>query len=169
MASKFQALGAEVEICCNFKVVNTVSKLLEHFLDVDICVGIHGAGLANCAFGRSGMVVTELMQEHGFGTELYMKIAHMNRGNYIFHDFRGAKKLMGKNGGAILNEESANDLALLSFALLPKNKEISIIQESSVNLVNKRSKISSSVLENVLAPEIGKYIYGIQNGNASKI
>jgi hypothetical protein len=72
----FTAQGADAEICCDFSVVNTVQKLMDHFLDVDVCVGLHGAGMANCALGRSGMVVTELMQEHGYGTELFMKVTY---------------------------------------------------------------------------------------------
>jgi capsular polysaccharide biosynthesis protein len=32
--------------------VSTIEAVIDHFHDADICVGIHGAGLANCVLVR---------------------------------------------------------------------------------------------------------------------
>jgi len=41
-----------LEICCDFTYVSTIEAVIDHFHDADICVGIHGAGLANCVLVR---------------------------------------------------------------------------------------------------------------------
>ena len=72
----FQQRGFTAAICCDYKVVNSVDAFLDYFLDVDICVGVHGAGLANCALGSHGMVVVELQTHHAFGFDSYLKVIH---------------------------------------------------------------------------------------------
>jgi hypothetical protein len=73
LRSLFVKRGAEsAEICCDFSPSRFVSSVpageyskkernmqktrayADLFWDVDICVGIHGAGLTNCALGREG-------------------------------------------------------------------------------------------------------------------
>ena len=54
--------------------------------DIDICIGAHGAGLTNCAFGREGVVLVELQQQFAYGFDSFQKIAHMNRGHHVFYD-----------------------------------------------------------------------------------
>lgn len=41
-----------LEICCDFTHVSTIEAVIDHFHEADICVGIHGAGLANCVLVR---------------------------------------------------------------------------------------------------------------------
>ncbi len=52
MVSVLRGRGLDVGICCDFKYVNTVDKLIDQFLNVDVCIGMHGAGLSNCILGE---------------------------------------------------------------------------------------------------------------------
>jgi hypothetical protein len=97
-----EALGYSVEVCCDFQVVNSMSLVLEHFLDIDICIGIHGAGMTNCVFGRPGMIVLELQTFHGYGVLSFPKLAHMAGGDYIAHDMRGMRKVPGRSQAGIV-------------------------------------------------------------------
>lgn len=45
-----------LEICCDFSYVSTIEAVIDHFHQADICVGIHGAGLANCVLVRAKLV-----------------------------------------------------------------------------------------------------------------
>jgi len=46
----FEEIGAVVVPCCNYKKVNSVAEAVPYTFDIDICIGIHGAGLINCGF-----------------------------------------------------------------------------------------------------------------------
>jgi hypothetical protein len=104
-----EALGYSVEVCCDFKVVNTMPLVLEHFLDVDVCIGIHGAGMTNCIFGKPGMIVLELQTFHGYGVLSFPKLAHMAGGDYIAHDMRGMRKIPGKSHAGIVLPDALLD------------------------------------------------------------
>lgn len=118
LADVFRAQGAEVIICCDFAQLNTVEKVVATFWDVDICVGVHGAGMINCVFGRPGLVVVELQNHHAYGLETFMRMAHMARGNYIFYDVRQAHKVAHeKVGGAHLNQSLVQRIVATSLAL----------------------------------------------------
>ena len=111
MMRGFQRQGDAVEVCCNFTAVNTIALLLEHFQDVDICVGIHGAGLTNCAFARPGVVVVELQVFHAYGVQSFPKIAHMAGGDYVVHDLRGLRKVPGRSMyGIVLPEQTVQNV-----------------------------------------------------------
>ncbi len=85
----FEAKGAHAVICCDFaRVVTTVPRLLSYFSHADICVGMHGAGLANCVFMRPQGIVMEIQSNYGFGFDSYLKIAQMQEGFYIAYDSR---------------------------------------------------------------------------------
>lgn len=120
MMSAFQKQGAEVTICCDFAHVNTVEKLVEVFWDVDICVGVHGAGLSNCIFGSPGMVLVEFQTHHAFGFDSFMKIAHLAKGHYLMYDVRNApvqSKGGDANAGANLQDTLLANLAQTALAL----------------------------------------------------
>jgi hypothetical protein len=51
LKKSFIKFKANAAICCDYKVVTTTSKLLSYFGYADICIGIHGAGMANCMLG----------------------------------------------------------------------------------------------------------------------
>jgi hypothetical protein len=111
----YEKLGFNTEICCDFSMVNTVPLLLEHFLGVDVCVGIHGAGLTNCVFGRPGMTVVELQTHHGYGSLLFHKIAHMAGGQHLFYDLRNIEKMKGvKDAGFELGTQMLQELTSLT-------------------------------------------------------
>jgi hypothetical protein len=117
---------AEVVICCDFKVVNSIEKVLEIFWNADICIGIHGAGLANCLFGNIGMVMVEFQTHHMYGFDSFMKIAHMTLGHYLFYDIRNAEKYSGSEGpGAILKDNVLNDIVGLSLRLFYYSRDYS--------------------------------------------
>ena len=54
LLTAFRERGASAVICCDFSIVDSVPKLLSYFGHMDICVGIHGAGLSNCILGKEG-------------------------------------------------------------------------------------------------------------------
>lgn len=115
----FQSEGAEVSICCDFSQLKTPSRFLEQFWDIDICVGVHGAGLSNCVFGREGMVVLEFQTYHNFGFDSFMKIAHMTRGQYLMYDVRNASVMGGKDGGGgiVVQEKMLRKIVLTALSL----------------------------------------------------
>lgn len=119
LADVYRAQGAEVSICCNFTQLNTVEKVVAAFWDVDICVGVHGAGMINCVFGRPGLVVVELQNHHAFGLETFMRMAHMARGHYVFYDVRSARKIANDvSGGAHLTPSLVTRIVDTTLALL---------------------------------------------------
>lgn len=113
----FAEYGADVFICCDFRVINTVEKMIEVFWDVDICVSIHGAQISNCIFGSPGLVVFEFGSWHGYGVDVYMKLAYMMMGNYIFYDLRNPEKKTDMPGpGAVLSLPILHDVVQLCLA-----------------------------------------------------
>jgi hypothetical protein len=146
--------AAHVVVCCDFdtqyKSMNTPSspsgnndvkissksrETIEDFVDdfhdrIDICIGIHGAGLGNCALGSPGMVMIELQTLHNFGFDSFMKIAHMARGSYAFFDLRPWIRTMTKSQdssihgqGMVLNEAVLQDIVDLSLAMWEHNQQ----------------------------------------------
>eukprot|EP01041_Mallomonas_annulata_P013378 gene13378-28363_t len=107
--------GFDGEICCNFQVVNSPVKLVEHFGNVDVCIGIgvHGAGLSNCVLAKQGSVLVELQQSHAFGFDSFMKVAHMTAGSYVFMDIRSFPVHRGKGAGTVLSVQSVTDMVRL--------------------------------------------------------
>lgn len=118
IADTFRSYGAIVEICCDFKIVNTPSKLLEHFANVDICLGMHGAGLANCVLGREGLVLVEAQHQHAFGFDSFTKIAHMAGGTYVFYDSRNVVKARGPGAGSVLSHDTIDNMARTAIRLV---------------------------------------------------
>lgn len=127
----FQRRGAKAVVCCDYKHVNTIPKLVSYFGYADICIGMHGAGMSNCILGGKPQVVVELQNHHAFGYDNYIKIAHMSGGSYVFFDSRGVQKVHGVGGGAIIppqSVESIVDLALNAYSLLHDQPLIRIEQ-----------------------------------------
>ncbi len=117
LAQRFIQQGFDAEVCCDFNIVNTVEKLIEKFINVDICIGVHGAGLANCVLAKSGMTMVELQTHHNYGSLLFQKIAHMASGHHIFHDIRVANRMVSDPAlrqGYVLSEAQISDIIDLS-------------------------------------------------------
>jgi len=111
----FEAQGAHAIICCNFKTtVRSSTELIQFFSQADICVGMHGAGLANCVLGPEKQVLVELQTHHAFGFDSYMKIVHMSKGSYIFYDSRDTPKLRASGAGAVIPEGDIKQLVEMS-------------------------------------------------------
>ena len=114
----FEDRGAKAVICCDFVEVNTVPKLMKYFGFVDICIGIHGAGLTNCAFASNRLILIELQGQWAFGFDSFMKLAHMSNGLYIHYDIRNLPLNYGLGAGAMLDTstiEQLVDIALLLY------------------------------------------------------
>mmetsp|Transcript_27353 Transcript_27353/g.51087 ORF Transcript_27353/g.51087 Transcript_27353/m.51087 type:complete len:94 (-) Transcript_27353:538-819(-) len=45
--------------------------------------GVHGAGLGNCILMPPGGLLVELQPLYAFGSDLFMKMAHMSRATYV--------------------------------------------------------------------------------------
>lgn len=122
----FQRAGSPAVVCCNFKQVSNPTKLLSYFGHVDICIGIHGAGLTNCAFASENMILVELQNEHAFGFDSFMKISHMANGVYVFYDLRNKEKFRGIGAGAILDQftiDSIVDISLRLFSFIEDQRK----------------------------------------------
>lgn len=63
LKESFIDFGADATICCDYKVVNTTSKLLSYFGYTDICIGIHGAGMTNCMLGLYNLYIIKLLYQ----------------------------------------------------------------------------------------------------------
>ncbi|RYG68730.1 glycosyltransferase family 61 protein [archaeon] len=105
--------GADALICCDFAAQST-EVFLDLVLHVDICVGVHGAGLANCALASPGAVMIELQTNHNFGFDGFMKIAHMTGGHYLFVNVKRARQ---DAEGIHVPFEVLQDISLLSVRL----------------------------------------------------
>jgi len=98
--------------------VNTVPKLMKYFGFVDICIGIHGAGLSNCALASDRLILIELQGQWAFGFDSFMKLAHMSNGLYVHYDIRNLSLNYGLGAGAMLDTstiEQLVDIALLFY------------------------------------------------------
>jgi hypothetical protein len=142
----FEARGASAVICCNFKYVNTASALMSYFGHVDICIGIHGAGLSNCVFGKDGLVMLEMQVHHAYGFDSFMKIAHMAGGSYLFYDTRETPKLRAKGAGAILDQQTVEKMADLALEYYYKQHD----KQSNNNGVQPFSKSRGVDVDNTI-------------------
>jgi hypothetical protein len=61
--------------------------------------------------------VVELQNDHAYGFDSFMKIAHMMNGVYIFYDIRNEKKHRGKGAGAILSSATINSIVNLCYVI----------------------------------------------------
>lgn len=132
----FKAKGSPAVICCNFQYVSTTKRLLSYFGHANICIGIHGeitltefclntgntridsgAGLTNCILSSENVIVVELQNDHAYGFDSFMKVAHMMNGVYIFYDIRHEKKHRGKGAGAILPASTIETIANLCLSI----------------------------------------------------
>lgn len=114
----FQKRGAKAVVCCDYKHVNTIPKLVSYFGYADICLGMHGAGMSNCILGGKPQIVVELQNYHAFGYDNYIKISHMSGGSYVFFDSRSVQKIHGPRGGAVIplpTVETIVDLAMNAY------------------------------------------------------
>lgn len=171
LAVHFQRAGFATEICCDFQTVNTVALLVDKFQDVDICVGIHGAGLSNCIFGRRGVVIVEFQTHHNFGSLLFQKLAHMASGHHVFYDARFAGKMQGKlKGGIILTKTAMQEVVVLSKKIYAHSERTRLVER--LNRSNKRSALTCEQLRqagaltgNSLSATIEAWL-GTGDGNA---
>ena len=114
----FEDRGAKAVICCDFSEVNTVPKLMTYFGFVDICIGIHGAGLSNCGLASDRLILIELQGQWAFGFDSFMKLAHMSKGLYLHYDIRNVPLHYGLGAGAMIDTttiEQLVDIALLLY------------------------------------------------------
>jgi len=122
MIELFRLHNAEASICCSFgsksNPEEAAKEIAQALWDVDICIGIHGAGLANCVLGAEGMIVVELQTHHNYGFDSFMKIAHNALGHYLFYDIRKAKVYHGQDGaGTLLTDQNIQDIVYLALGL----------------------------------------------------
>jgi hypothetical protein len=111
----YRSYGATVEICCDFSL--SAQAITEKIWDTDICIGIHGAGLTNCIFGREGIVIIELQTDYNFGLDTFLKIAHMMKGHYMLYDIRQAPLHRGVGAGSKLSDKVIEDIVYLSYGV----------------------------------------------------
>jgi len=107
---QYENEGFRAELCCDFAQINTVDKLIRQFQDVDVCVGIHGAGLTNCVLGKRGITIVEFQVNYAYGTTYFHKLAHMASGHHVFYDIRGAQY----NRGYTLTADMSSDIVDVS-------------------------------------------------------
>ena len=105
----------EARRCCDWGSMKGAKEVAVMFANADVCISVHGAGLANCVFGPPRMVVFEMQapsQEY-FGFDPFIKLAHMAGGGsygvYI------PEKLTPS--GIVLNNDSISDIVFTSLGL----------------------------------------------------
>ena len=144
----------DVIVCCDFKQphLNTVDKFITYFHDnIDICIGIHGAGLGNCALGSPGMIMIELQTLHNYGFDSFMKITHMTRGHYAFYDLRpwvaNGGNNMGK-GGMMLTSGVLHHIVTLSISLWKYSLSALPVLEANVQYYLQHTNYQTTATEN---------------------
>ena len=140
----FEDRGAKAVICCDFVEVNTVPKLMKYFSFVDICIGIHGAGLSNCALASDHLILIELQGQWAFGFDSFMKLAHMSNGLYIHYDIRNLPLNYGLGAGALLDTNTIEQLVDISLLLYLQYKVIT--KPSNYHHATSLSNIDSTLL-----------------------
>ena len=77
LIEELRGRGHSVDGCCDFRQdIKRTADALARFGNIDVCMGIHGAGLGNCIFGPPGMVIFEVqVRFHNFGFDGFMKIS----------------------------------------------------------------------------------------------
>eukprot|EP00607_Mallomonas_marina_P005390 CAMPEP_0182439404 /NCGR_PEP_ID=MMETSP1167-20130531/86418_1 /TAXON_ID=2988 /ORGANISM="Mallomonas Sp, Strain CCMP3275" /LENGTH=359 /DNA_ID=CAMNT_0024633101 /DNA_START=859 /DNA_END=1938 /DNA_ORIENTATION=- len=117
LAEALQQRGFDTEVCCDFKAIRSTEDFLSHFGDVDVCIGVHGAGMANCVLAREGVILVEFQNGHSFGFDSFMKIAHMAAGYYVFLDIRYLPVHRGTGAGSLLSQTMVENIATLAHRL----------------------------------------------------
>jgi hypothetical protein len=145
LVKAFQQRGASAVICCDFKYVNTVPKLLSYFGHMDICIGIHGAGMSNCIFGKEGLVVLEMQVWHAHGFDSFMKIAHMAGGHYLYYDSRSVPVVRTKGAGTKLEQQVIEGMVDATLALYSGKIPI-MLKNSSFKAVAVKTATSTAIV-----------------------
>lgn len=145
LAEAFRKVGAEVIICCDFRYVNTIPKLVSLFGQTDICIGIHGAGLSNCLLAPKKVVLLEMQVHHAFGFDSFMKVAHMARGYHIFHDIRSNSRNKSPHPdiGIILNDQSISEMVELCMSVYTATRSDDVIMDPSTRLLSGLKSLST--------------------------
>lgn len=139
LVNHLQRSGFATEICCNFKAVTTITQLLDKFQDVDICIGIHGAGLSNCIFGRrSSMTIVELQTHHGYGVMSFPKLAHMSGGDYLFYDLRTVDPSRVLDQGISVPVHTIENIVQLAVKVYSYRNGVTISQHTETSSMAQR-------------------------------
>ena len=102
--------------------MRTIPDIISKFGDIDVCMGIHGAGLANCVFGPPGVTVFEMQTRfHNFGFDSFMKVAHMAGGTHVMMDTEG---MYNKKMGVVLQNETLTDIVDLLESIQSEDKAL---------------------------------------------
>lgn len=153
LRSIFEDRGAKAVICCDFDVVNTVPKLMTYFGFVDICVGVHGAGLSNCALAPDRQIVVELQSDWAYGFDGFMKLAHMSNGLYVHFDIRSYPLLYGLGAGTLIDTGSLEQLVDMVLWLYLRYKVAGMpasafsLNSSGGGVVGRRSNKTNSPVQ----------------------
>jgi len=70
----FEGRGAQVVICCSPTEGQTMEGMVAYMHEADICVGMHGAGLINCAYSAHKVTVVEIQHTFGRHFDGFMKV-----------------------------------------------------------------------------------------------
>lgn len=111
----FEGVGAQVAICCSPTEGQTMEGMMAYMYETDICVGMHGAGLINCAYSSHKVTVVEIQHTFGRHFDGFMKGAHMTGGVYVNYDIRHIMHL--KNDMYPLPEAGVNALVQLAMEI----------------------------------------------------
>eukprot|EP01038_Epipyxis_sp_PR26KG_P017269 gene17269-23812_t len=104
---------------------------------------MHGAGLANCVFGSTNMIIVEMQMQNAFGFDSFMKISHMSHGHHLFYDIRGSKKIRGVTGsGTLLSQEVIEDIVDITLTLFNNNNNNNNNKEKSRKLSNNNNNLN---------------------------
>lgn len=152
LVEAFRALGADAEICCDFS--KGLQEIVRSFWQVDICLGIHGAGLTNCIFGSPGQLLIELQVTFSFGSDHFPKMAHMARGHYMLADLRKAPK--DNLGHSRIDASYIKHLATLAIKMWQYGQSVQKQIDSHVHQTAFRSPSGPTPASSRSAPTLTK-------------
>ncbi len=136
--------GHQASLCCDFKRMRTIPDIMSKFGDVDICMGLHGAGLANCIFGPPGMTVFEVQTRfHNFGFDSFMKLAHMANGTHVMMDTEG---MYSKKSGVVFANTTVTEIVDLLENI--RSGDQATLRQTWRNLVLTKGRVRPSPRRN---------------------
>lgn len=166
MKDMFLSFGANAEVVY-FNKGQSSKEYYEYFRDVDICIGIHGAGLMNCLLSEKPVVMVEFQTGYSFGFTEFSKIAHITRGHYISYDLRNEELIRanGENGYSLSSEVIKQTVVLTLSVLSYGQTQLTTIHEKMnaqadlnafTNYISQKRSQSKKPLTHIL--EDPKYI-----------
>jgi hypothetical protein len=149
LTQAFNRSGVTLEPCCNFKRESPCAQA-KPFLNADVVVGLHGAGLANAALANEGAVVVELKDAFKRQSSLFKKVAQGRRGAYVWANTQPGES---EGRGQTMSPDLAEATAQCAVALWHQGQEET--RRRRHKAMNQKAAAASSASSSALSAPLG--------------